>query len=133
NAWIDVARNRCAETKHVTGGDLQIGFLLARGPADPDGSWPHVAIRNVIERLRNEVIDEHIQIGLYNSRGVTSRSPTEGGAQERALADKYRTMSDAIKTKWPLTVALLRAMADRYDHDAKGQDVDSELHDFRWD
>ncbi len=131
--WVEAARRQCAETKHVRGCDLQISSLLAHAPSDADGTWPHVAVRNLIEHLNNEVIDQHIQIDIYNSRGVVSRGLDDGGKQERELAEKYEKMSDAIKTKWPRTSAMLRGIADSYRHQAKREDVDSELRDLRWD
>jgi hypothetical protein len=129
--WIEAARQECAGTRHVTGGDLQIGFMLAYAPADPDGSWPHTAVRNLIERLNNDIVDEHIQTGVYNSRGVTWRGLADGGAQERDLAERYKKMSEAVKLKWPRTGALLRSIADSYTRDAERQDIMSELNDLR--
>ncbi len=131
--WIESARKRGVEMKCLTGADIQIGFILARAATDPDGVWPHVAVRNVIERFKNTTIDEHIQTGLYNSRGVTTRGMTDGGAQERALAQKYRTMADTVNAQWPRTGAILRAMANRYQCDARSEDVNSDLNDLRWD
>ena len=131
--WVETARKLCEETKHVIGCDLQIGFILAHAPADPDGTWPHVSVRNLIERLNNKTIDEHIQNEIYNSRGVVSRGLNDGGNQERALTEKYRKMSDAVKVKWPRTSAMLRGMAEWYEREAKGHDVETDLHDLRWD
>jgi len=131
--WIEAARKQCAETKHVTGCDIQIGFMLAHAPTDSDGTWPHIAVRNVIERLNNETIDRHIQNEIYNSRGVTSRGLNDGGKQERELAERYKKMSDALKVKWPRTSAMLRGIAKSYEDQAKYEDVDSDLHDLRWD
>lgn len=133
NDWIEAARKQCAETKHIIGCDLQIGFMLAHAPNDPDGSWPHVAVRNLIERLNNETIDRHIQNEIYNSRGVVSRGLDDGGKQERELAENYRKMSDTIKVKWPRTAAMLRGIAESYEYQAKREDVDADLHDLRWD
>ena len=131
--WIDTARKRCEEIKYLIGCDLQIGSILAHSPVDPDGTWPHVAVRNQIERLNNETIDRHIQTEIYNSRGVVSRGMKDGGSQERTLTERYRQMSDSVKTKWPRTSIMLRGMAEWYESDAKGQDVESDLHDLRWD
>jgi hypothetical protein len=117
----------------VIGCDLQIGYILAHAPEDSDGAWPHIAVRNVIERLNNQTIDDHIQTEIYNSRGVVSRGVNDGGSQERALIEKYRKMSETVKAQWPRTGALLRRMAEWYEHDAKGRDVDSDLRDLRWD
>lgn len=133
NDWVEAARKQCIETKHVIGCDLQIGFMLAHAPSDPDGTWPHVAVRNLIERLNNETIDRHIQNEIYNSRGVVSRGINDGGQQERGLAEKYKKMSDAVKTKWPRTGRLLREISESYEHQAKREDIDSDLQDLRWD
>lgn len=131
--WVETARKLCEETKHVIGCDLQIGFILAHAPTDPDGTWPHVSVRNLIERLNNKTIDEHIQNEIYNSRGVVSRGLNDGGNQERVLTEKYRKMSDAVKVKWPRTSAMLREIAESYEHQAKREDIDSDLHNLRWD
>ncbi len=131
--WVTVARKRCEETKHLIGCDLQTGFILAHAPADSDGTWPHTAVRNLIEKLNNQTIDDHIQTEIYNSRGVTSRGLNDGGNQERALVDKYKKLSEAVKVRWPRTATLLRSIAESYEHEAKGHDVESDLHDLRWD
>ncbi len=129
--WVEAARRRCAETNHMRGGDYQIAFMLALTPPDSDGTWPHVAVRNLIERLNNGLIDRHIPIGLFNSRGVTSRALNEGGKQERELAEKYRTMSNTLRAKWPRTAAMLRSIAESYEHVAKREDIHSDLDDLR--
>jgi len=130
--WITEARKKCAETHHVTGGDIQIGFILAHAPADPDGAWPHTAVRSLIERLNNDLIDDHIQNEIYNSRGVVSRSIGAGGKQERELAEKYQQMSEKVKAKWPRTSALLLTLSKTYEHQAKSEDMDSDLDDLRY-
>jgi hypothetical protein len=130
--WIERARALCAATHHVTGGDLRIAFLLARAPADSDGVWPHVAVRNVIELLSNRLIDNHIRIGVLNSRGVVTRAVGEGGQQARNLAARYAAMSDAVKVEWPRTARILRQIARSYEADARHEDVDAELDDLRW-
>jgi hypothetical protein len=129
--WVESARQHCAMSNRVTGGDLQIGFMLARYPGDADGRWPHVAVRNLIERLNNQIIDEHICIGVYNSRGVVSRGLTDGGTQERQLSENYRKASEAVMARWPRTGAMLRSIADSYERDARRQDVSSDLLDLR--
>jgi hypothetical protein len=130
--WVEAARQKCAATGHITGGDLSIAFMLAHAPGDADGNWPHTAVRNLIERLNNDLIDEHIQMEIYNSRGVVARGLADGGAQERELADNYRRMSDAVKLKWPRTAAMLRSIANSYMRYAEHEDISSELTDLRW-
>lgn len=130
--WIVKAREQCAAEHHVRGGDLRIAFLLARAPADADGIWPHVAVRNVIEQLGNPLIDKHIRVGVLNSRGVVSRAHGEGGEQERGLGKRYTEMSNALKVQWPRTAGILRRIARSYEADATYEDVDADLDDLRW-
>jgi len=129
--WIINARKKCEETNHVTGGDIYLGFTLAHAPADSEGTWPHPAVRDVIELLNNDTIDDHIRNEIYNSRGVVTRALDDGGQQERGLADRYRKMSETVKAKWPRTSALLRSLADTYSHEAKRADIDADLRDLR--
>ncbi len=132
NKWIEAARERCEKTKHTIGCDIQIGNLLAHAPADPaDGKWPHIAVRNLIEKLNNQTINEHIRVEIFNSRGVVSRGLGDGGRQERELAEKYRNIYDALKVRWPRTASILRELAEGYESEAKREDIDSELRDLR--
>ncbi|NMU18482.1 hypothetical protein HKA97_00610 [Vibrio parahaemolyticus] len=63
--------------------------------------------------------------GLYNSRGVTSRSPDEGGNQERKLAEKYRGFGQKLLPFYPyVATKLLFAIADTYEYDATRHDED---------
>src|SRR3989339_332688 len=132
NEWVDSARKKCAESKHVIGGDLQLGSMIAHAPASTDGVWPHIAVRNLIERLNNDMIDKHVAVSIRNSRGVVSRGLTDGGNQERDLADNYRKMFDALKIKWPRTAAILKSVADSYEYQAKREDITSGLNELRW-
>ena len=115
----------------VKGGDIYIGFALAYSPSDPDGAWPHQCVRNVLERLANKIIEDHIRNELYNSRGVVMRAIGAGGKQERDLGDQYKAMSEKLKAKWPRTSALLRSLCETYYGQAKREDIDSDLEDFR--
>jgi hypothetical protein len=107
-------------------------FLSADAPADSDGVWPHTSVRNVIEQLNNDVVDEHIRNKIFNRRGIVTKAIGEGGKQEQELATKYREMSDALRPKWPRTAKLLKTLGETYQDHAKRSDVDSDLNDLRW-
>jgi hypothetical protein len=130
--WVEAARKQCADTQHVTGGDLELANILARSPSDPDGVWPHAAVRAVIEKLQNTVIDRHIAVAVQNDRGVTVRGMDEGGNQERVLADRYEQMSKALASKWPRTAAILSAIARSYQSAAGREDTLTDLRDLSW-
>jgi hypothetical protein len=64
-------------------------------------------------------------VGKRNLRGVTSRSPGDGGEQERQLAAQYETWQRALAVSNPRTSALLGRLADEYRSDANWEDVEA--------
>jgi len=133
NDWVDKAIEKCAETGHSTGCDLQLSEMLAHAPIGSDQVWPHETVRDLLERLKNPIIEKHIPIGIYNSRGVTSRAVGEGGKQERDLSKMYRQFAASIRVKWPRTSAMLTSIAESYEADAKRMDTEADLDRFQWD
>ena len=69
-------RKRFDEIDRVDVGDTLVGTALAASPPDQDGEWPGLAVRNLLERLRNDKVDSGLSIAVVNQSGVTSRSPT---------------------------------------------------------
>lgn len=108
----------CAET---------VGTLLSHGPVGSDGAWPHPTVRDLIEELGRADLEGGLEVGRYNSRGVTTRLPTDGGLQEHDLADRYATWATVVADRWPRTAALLRRMEAGYRRDARRHDIDAEL------
>ena len=106
--------------------DETLGGIFAWAPADADGSWPCLAVRNVLERTGKDVL-HGFEVGVYNRRGTTSRSPWEGGDQERSLADRYREYASACRTSHPLVAATLDALADSYQRKGAWEDDQARL------
>ena len=125
NEWVDSARDRLAEIDRSDVGDTMIGTALAASPADPNGEWPGIAVRDVIERLRSDDVDSGLSIAVHNKRGFTSRSPTSGGAQERELAEGYRQQIRRFR-EWPRTAAIFAGLARSYEHEAGIHDREAE-------
>ena len=130
--WVSEARRLLAECGRSEIGDHRIGHVLRYGPKPQDDEWPAEPIRDLIEEVASEDLEEGLRIEVYNSRGVTSRSPTEGGQQERDLADKYRRFATSASTKWPRTAAMLIRIAESYERDARRHDLDAELTEDLW-
>ena len=124
--WVQAARFAFEESGHTSAGDEQIGEILSASPLGADGIWPAEAVRELVEATASVRLETGLQIGLFNRRGVTSRSPYEGGAQERALQEKYHAMSIALAPKWRRTSRMLAAIAKSYGHDARREDEDAE-------
>ncbi len=125
NDWIDAARKKLAAIDRVEIGDEVIGWALASSPADPGDEWPSEVVRNLLERLQNDRVDQGLNITIRNRRGVTSRSPTAGGDQERQLAQSYKHQAQRFR-EWPRTVAIFNSLASSYEHDAGYIDRDAE-------
>ena len=123
-AWVSEARRLCTERDRRDIGDQKIGAVLANAPVGDDGVWPCEPVRDLLDALPER---EHIGIGFhtgrYNQRGVTSRGVYDGGAQERKLAEGYRSDASMMASRWPFTAKLLREIADGYD--AEAHDMDS--------
>ncbi len=118
NEWIDQVRAILKEAGQEDIGDAQLGYLLSKSPLGKDGIWPHEAVRTAIERIRSKCLEDAIECGKRNSRGITSRHPYDGGEQERSLAKKYYTEAESIQLTSPRTANILRSIAKSYDWDA---------------
>ncbi len=81
--WVKEARSLAAKAGRADIGDEKIGEMLSAAPKDADGTWPCAPVRDVIEIAGSKHLETGFYIGVKNSRGVTSRSPLEGGKQER--------------------------------------------------
>jgi hypothetical protein len=122
-AWIEDVRRRCAACARAEIGDVAIGQLLARAPADPDSTWPCGAVCDVLEQVGSDALGRGLHVGAYNARGVVARG--EGGGQERALAARCREWADARRFTHPFTATILDGLADAYEREAVWWDHDA--------
>lgn len=126
-SWVKQARETTAANGRKTIGEQSIGHVLSGSPNGDDGAWPHHAVRDVIDECRSPQLERGFELGVYNSRGVVSKSLTEGGAQERQLANQYEAFAKTTSVSWPRTAAVLRRIADRYRREASQEDHEAEL------
>ena len=128
--WVKEARRLASAVGRADITDQKIGEALSASRADSDGVWPAVPVRDVIEITRSKHLENGFAIGLHNRRGVTTRLPTDGGAQERDLVERYRGYSKATALEWPRTSATLERIARSYEEDARWHDEDAERLDW---
>lgn len=128
--WVRDARSACAAVNRAQIGDYKIGVILSAAKRTPGEAWPPEAVREILENVANDDIDQGFVIGLYNRRGVTTRMPSDGGGQERSLAAIYRADAKASALLWPRTRAVLERIADGYEADAAREDQSAEQRDW---
>lgn len=132
NDWVDAARAQLAETGRLGIGDHLIGQVMRYGPGSREHQWPAPEICDLIDRIGSDDLDSGFRMEVYNSRGVTTRAPTAGGQQERALAEQYRKYAAEARLRWPRTAALLRSLAETYEADAAREDANADLTEDLW-
>jgi len=131
-SWVMKARELSAKCGRGKIADSYIGHSLAFSPADPDGNWPHQAVRDLIEELANPTIENGLFTQILNNRGITTRLPTDGGKQEQTLTYKFEGYARQISYQWSRTSAVLRNIADHYRQESSRQDIRAELTQDLW-
>lgn len=122
NEWLDEARRLLTDADRLDIGELQIGEVLAHAPEDPDGTFPTLPVRDVLEAAPDNRLERGFSIGLFNKRGVTSRGLTDGGKQEYDLAAKYERWASAVQATHPRTALALRDLAASYREEGRRND-----------
>jgi hypothetical protein len=132
HSWVSRAREMALAKGRDKVADKHIGQVLIGYPIGSDGVWPHEAVRDLIEKLASQELERGIDIGLFNSRGVTWRAIDEGGQQERDIAERYAGYAKALSDAWPRTAALMRRISELYEAEAKRHDNETELEQDLW-
>ncbi len=125
--WVLQARAASQESGRGKIADIKIGHVLAYAPKSPDGIWPDMTVREIVEEVASKQMERAIATGVFNKRGVWIKSIGEGGVQERQLAETYRNYAIAVCDTHPRTAAMLRSIADGYIFDAHTEDIWAEL------
>jgi len=121
--WIKEAQVLCAQNGRPEIGDQKIGEIISSPTVGKDGIWPREEVRKVLEECGTAQLAKGFQIGVYNSRGVHARG--EGGDQERALAEKFRTWARQLAFEYPYTASVVDGIAQSYDRDAAWEDSET--------
>ncbi|MBN2080762.1 hypothetical protein JW859_01010 [bacterium] len=126
-SWVREVRELAEKEDLKVPCDAAIGRVLAHMPIGADGVWPHEALRDLIQEMSCESLENELYCGILNTRGMVSKSLGEGGKQERVLSDKYTQYADKLRSRWPRISAVLRGVAKSYKLQAKREDERSTL------
>lgn len=127
DAWIATARKLAVDQDRRDVADAMIGQWLSNCPSDPDGTWPCLPVRDLLEQPYAQHVRNGFHVGVMNNRGVHSRALDAGGSQERTLATRYRAFAAQLQSSHPQTAAVLESIANDYDAHAQWHDVNSVL------
>ena len=108
---------------------LIIGRIL--GNFSETGDYPSEMLCRFVEHFNDDRVDTEIRCALYNRRGMTSRSPFEGGTIERnhiqtfmKYRDKARYRSSPRLTHiFECLIKEYQQMAEKEDNEAKFLDI----------
>lgn len=120
--FVDEARELCRKQDRLIMGDQTLGQILAHAPVGEDGIWPGQPVRDLLNRPEMDQVRRGFVTGAINKRGMTIRSPYDGGDQERSLAQDHRHNSTALQSSHPYLADTLDALAGYYEADGKHED-----------
>ena len=120
-AWMRQARELARGAARLGVCDSILGEKLAHSPEE-DGKWPCRAICEVLDADDGDDLRRGFYIGVRNLRGMYSKTPGEGGKQERDLADTYKRRAQGWEVEFPRTANVLKAVANSYEEEARQAD-----------
>ena len=126
--WVTKARDLARTADRLGVCDTQIGTILSFAPASADESWPCEEVRDVIEWVESQDLQDGLCVGKMNQRGAIFRA--KGGKQDWELAQTYKELAEKVRTRWPRTAAVLDCIRRSYEHDARFWDEHDKRQEF---
>lgn len=102
-----------------------IGAILGRTQAGADGIFPHVFIREALEKYSDKKLTTEVAIGKMNTQGFRS---VQDGLKEKKQEEIYRRQAREMELDYPQTAYLLNQIADDYKFEAKSDRIYSEAY-----
>jgi len=131
-AWVEQALHGAAEVNRKEVAEVHLAELLGRVARHRSWEqWLPGCVLEFLDRPDNGGLLKQLGLGVRNARGITCRSPFDGGAQERVLADKYRELAAQYSVLHSRVAAQLILIAESYEIEARRQDEEAAI-DERW-
>lgn len=132
NAWMESAFQLARDADRKEFAETHLGALLARmARRRPWDDWLPDVILDCLDGSESAGLRERFCMGVRNARGVTMRSPYDGGAQERRLAERYRELAARYGNSHPRLSESLISIAEGYEWDARREDEQAAVGE-RW-
>jgi hypothetical protein len=124
-AWISAVRPLAKAKGRSVMADFEMGKLLYLAPKD-DKNELTKGTADILETLQSDSLINGYGNALRNRRGVTSRSPFDGGKQEHELAQRYSEVSRRFASTHPAVSRLFAGISADYTADARREDLEAE-------
>ncbi|WP_243304447.1 hypothetical protein [Geothrix oryzisoli] len=121
--WIERMKAELSTSGHLAAGLLKLGNAMGRYTGH---GTPGKETCLLIELISEPDFDQGFETGIFNSRGVHSRSMYAGGQQERDLATHFDSNAEQVKI-FPRTSAIMRRLAETYRRLGGDQDREEAL------
>ncbi len=131
NDWVNKVRELAGECGRIEVADMHIGQVLAQYPKK-DNNWPSDEICTIIESINTDSIKNNFACAVFNQRGTVTKSPFEGGDQERKLAEYFNDLATNHKNKFPSVASVLEKLSKSYEQDAKREDERAEKRELEY-
>lgn len=120
SAWISEVRRITEETGHTEVAQIQIGHVLTRAPADPNGLWIHESVASTLNYRDTVEMRSGFTTELFNQRGVHGFT---SGREESELAKRNRDKAEALDSKgYTRFATAMREFAEQYERQAEREE-----------
>ena len=126
--YIEQLYRLAKERKRVKVIDRVVGDIL--GDIPRDDNYPPQALCELVENLNNDIVDQHIRLRIYNSRGITSRAYNEGGRQERSIVSRFEKYKEKTKLQYPRMTKIFDDLIAEYKRIAGNEDEEAVIADL---
>ncbi len=110
--------------------DMVVGNILGDIPRDEN--YPPQALCELVGELGNDVVDQHIRLRIYNSRGITSRAYDAGGDQERTIVSRFEKYREKTMLLYPRMTKIFDDLIKWYKNEAVNMDNEAEIMDLQY-
>ena len=128
--YIEQLYRLAKERKRVKVIDSVVGDML--GDIPRDDNYPPQALCELVETLNSDIVDQHIVLRIYNSRGMTSRAYNEGGRQERSIVSRFEKYREKTKLRYPRMTKIFNDLIIKYKRMADNEDDEAIIADLEY-
>lgn len=94
-----------------------LGKLFAYSPIGKDGYMPHEAVRQIIDEINDDDLNNSYRIAIHNKRGVYT---PDAGRSEKNMAERYKENANSIRAMYPITAEIYDRLCEDYSYEAVG-------------